>query len=126
MFDINNYNIYFALLSFILNFIFLYILFKNNIISIIDPFVQHILWISANISFLFVFFIKYGINEIWVLFLITFLEYVFFLYINNLKEKKLTTQTSISLINKNKDQKVVFIYILLIILYIYSKEDLFI
>lgn len=128
MFDISNYNIYIALYSFILNFIFLYTLFKNNITSIIDPFVGHILWISANLSFLFIFLIKYGINEIWILFIITFLEYIFFLYIfiNKLIKKKPKMQTPIFLINKMEDYKIVFIYIFLMILYIYSKEDLFI
>ena len=52
MFDIKNYDIYTAFISFIIAFSLLFFLFRKKSIGVIDPLTYHLLWISGNIAFL--------------------------------------------------------------------------
>jgi hypothetical protein len=124
MFDILNYNVKIAFLSFIIIFVVLYLAFKSKIISLIDPLVFHFFWLSANLSFLVVFFLKYGFNVFLVLFSFTFLGYLMLLnkfLLPIAKRKKYQVES----IFRIKTSKLLLIYFITVLLYFYSKLDMF-
>jgi hypothetical protein len=122
MFNILEYNIYFAFTFFTVIFIFLYLTFKNKIIAIIDPLVMHLLWISAFISFLLVFLFKHGLNEFLIIFFFAILGYTFLLSKFLIPIKKRKSNFTYDRINISST-KLLCIYSIIIILYTYSQYN---
>lgn len=124
LFNISDYNVGLAFYLFIFCISFLFFIFKRKISSFLDPLLYLLLWISANLSFLFLFSFKYGITEIWILFLMAFLSYSFLLLfsIDNIKKRELKAKNFIFYTFKN-EQKLLLFYIISFILLIYSKKE---
>ena len=123
MFDIKNYDIYTAFISFIIAFSLLFFLFRKKSIGVIDPLTYHLLWISGNIAFLIAYIEKYGLAYISVLFFLIFIIYTsIILYLIKPVHIKYTLSISSE---KNKKGKIFFLYIVSIIILLYSKKPVF-
>ena len=84
MFDINNYDVSFAICSFIFYvFCFLFI-FKNFISNTADPLIFHLIWISSNATFFSIYIQKYGFSLILLHLILIFIFYIssLFLFLN--------------------------------------------
>jgi membrane protein len=123
MFDIKNYDIYTAFVSFIIVFSLLFFLFRKKSIGIIDPLTYHLLWISGNIAFLIAYTEKCGLAYISVLFFLIFIIYtIIILYLIKPLHIKYTLSVSLG---KEMKKKLFFLYIVSIIILLYSKKPVF-
>lgn len=91
LFDIFNYNLHFAISSFVLFFIFFAFIFKRFITSYADPLVFHILWLSSQATFFVIYIERFELSLFYMVFTISFVVYVgslfIFLHIYALRKK---------------------------------------
>lgn len=126
MFDIQNYNILLAFGAFIVIFLFLFLLFKNKSIGIIDPITMHLLWISGNLSFLVTFIDKYGLDYIVILFTLVFVIYIYILsYFLKPINHQCDIQEGNLVINTLNSRKIHIIYFVSLSLLIFGKKPMF-
>ncbi len=108
LFDINNYNIYIATLSFFIVFLAIYFLFKAHITSMLDPLFLHIIWMSTFPALMIIFLEKNKISVVYIYLITSFFSYtislLFFLKIyHSEKNKKIKKSVKYS----NKKSKII-------------------
>lgn len=102
--------------------------FKKKISSILDPLINHFVWIAAHFTFLVVYICKYGISYWPFFFLFTLLLYLlsFYTILRPIESCYFTENSSLLLEGLyRKKKKIKRLYFLISILMLYSSIDFF-
>lgn len=81
LFDIFEYNLELALITYAVVFILLFVFYKSLITSYADPLVFHLLWLSSQITFFVIYADKSGTSYVYFLFLMSIISYTFALFL---------------------------------------------
>lgn len=81
MIDINDFNIAFSSICFLLAFLALCVLYRKNMVGIYDPLLYHVLWLASHFALLSAVFEKNGLNILTTWFFLLFFTYCFWLKI---------------------------------------------
>lgn len=128
MFDINNYDKTLILFCYIISSVLILFLFRKKISSIIDPLVNHCVWISAHFTFLIAYIAKYGISYWALFFLFILLVYVAcfnYLLVPLSNDKFESKYNSLIHVLFEKKRTLCFLYWLIVLLTFYSQIDFF-
>lgn len=125
LFDITNYDQSIIFVTFIISILLLFVIFRNKISNILDPFSMHIFWIAGHISFLLAFIVKFNLQFLPFFFLFLFFFYILILYLNlsNIKKEKLNNSYEIFIYSIRIKSKKLFVIIT--ILHLISKINFF-
>lgn len=90
LFDINNYNLILAVITYFLLIVALFTIFKNFVVSYADPLIYHLIWIASNLTFLVIYFESNNVtSDFYIIFIsqLIYLVCIFFFFGKYLKRK---------------------------------------
>lgn len=129
LFDIFNYDITTAVISYIAACSLLMLFFNKHITSIADPLFYHILWVSSQIAFFAIYLQAYGPNTAYLSFVITLAAYIstlwFFcaIYKKNSANKRDITVLHLKSLTTYINDRWSVLAITLLALYLYSNKS---
>ena len=121
MFDIYKYNYVIGYAIFFIFLTILFVLFFKKISSIIDPLILQLIWLSSIFSFLVLYLIKNGVNSLIILFIGSFIFFIFIIKKLYTPIKKRDYIFNIELFNRY-NKRLFFMYLLSIIILIYTQR----
>ncbi|GAB3506000.1 hypothetical protein GCM10027341_38470 [Spirosoma knui] len=113
------YNVVVVLIALIGVLSILFLIFKKNISSLIDPIVFHFIWCASCTALLIGYVYKHGISSSVIIFILSFVLYILFLwfFLKNSSNRKIDIK------NYESISKIESLYLLALVLTIYSKVD---
>lgn len=129
LFDIFEYNISLALFIYFLSLFLLFVIFKKQIITLADPLLFHLLWLSSQIAFFVIYAEHNLITSVYIIFVISLITYlsslIFFTryYAKLYKKEKQTNIGNLNSSNVITIKRWRLIIIILVLLFLYSNSS---
>ncbi len=124
MFNIYEYNYVFGYVLFLSFFAILFVLFSKKISSLIDPLVMQLIWFSSILAFLVLYSIQEGLSLLLVLFIGSFIFFIFMVKKLYMPIKTRNYILNFDLFNKRK-KILFFTYLLSVIILMYAQKNFF-